>query len=584
MTELKQDELEVGLLLTDPLLFTKWFWHRDLTIPPHRLDLPAKWRGKQVISLEQRIIVLDGAMYFLFRDTIPGEAGGSSKKVCVRTGRKIAKTIIFESHYIQAAITQTREGTTEGLFHAPGDAHLSPVLKRIDTKVDQTPLFRIMHVSRNRASGIDEWRSGNSVRIWHRRIDGTSGTGRNMIGLRAYDDLGDEADYSNEGAFEERQQTDLPEAFVFWAGVPHGVRGPFWTIARSARGADWSRHVHGEQSHLSYDMRANPLYHSNEAWEDAIGNDDYSSHRVQTQILGRDGQEARSTFPVIPIDPKLPFTSARFRAKDMGDAAYMERLLSRLPVEEIEGDHRWVIHCDYGFSPSPMVVGVSYELVPFVWAEFARFVLRGMDNVLAAQFLHVLNLRLPQPAVIICLDAHGRGAGTLENLQKLPEFDGYGYAERVIPAAFETSTPDSRVMVHKKCRQAVRFLGAGHGWTCDTCHEWIINEDDLKPTMVQSKIFLTTDLAEAMANGQRWLDEGIPSMSPAIVLARDEGLIQELQGTTTMGPSGHERFVPPDKKGGHSTDAWLAFMRALRRLEDIELGEEGGGIDEYGWA
>ena len=584
MQELTQDELEIGLLLTDPLLFTKWFWHRDLTIPPHRLDLPEMWRGKQVISLEQRLMFLDGAMYFLFRDTMPGEAGRSSQKVCVRTGRKIAKTIAFEARYIQAPIVQTRVGVTEGIFHAPGDAHLSPVLKRIDTMVDRTPLFRIMHRKRNRATHIDEWRSGESVRIWHRRIAGTSGTGRNFIGLRAYDDLGDEGDYSNEGAFEELQQTDLPEAFVFWAGVPHGVRGPFWAIARSARGKDWSRHVQGEQPHLSYDMRANPLYHSQEAWKDVMGNDDYSSHRIQTQVLGRDGQEARSTFPVIPVDPKLPFTSARFRAKDMVDAAYMERLLSRLPVEEVEGDHRWIIHCDYGFSPSPMVVGVSYELVPYVWVEFARFVLRGMDSVLAAQFLHVLNMRLSQPAVILCLDAHGRGAGTLENLQKQEEFEGYGYAERVIPAAFETSTPDSRVMVHKKCRQAVRFLGAGHGWTCDTCHEWIIHEDDLRPTMRQSKIFLTDDLAEALANGQRWLDEGIPSMSHAVVLARDEGLIQELQGTTTMGPSGHERFVPPDKKGGHTTDAWLALMRALRRLQDIEQGEEGGGIDELGWA
>ncbi len=588
-----REQLELGLLLTDPLLFTKWFWKDDLTISPQRLDLPGKWRGKQVLSLEQRLMCLDGAMWFLFRDDMPDEAAKSSRRVCVRTARKLMKTIIFESHYIQAAVCQTSPGLTEGLFHAPNENHIEPVLKRIDNKVDRTPFFRLLHGGRNRSSGIDEWRSGDSRRHWHRRIEGSSNTGKNMIGLRAFDDLGDEADYGNEPAYSERQQTDLPNAFVFWAGVPHGVRGPFWSIARTRLGDDWSKHVQGIYKHLSYDMRANPIYHSNDAWANEIKNEDYDSHRVQTQVLGYDGQEAMSTFPVIPVDPSLPFCEGRFQQQEVpteADAiAYLTKNMNTQQVLEYD---RWMIHCDYGFSPSPMVIGVSYEKARNIWVEFARFTGRSMDNVTSAMFLHVLNTMLPSLASLIVIDAHGRGAGTLEILQNMALYEGMSYGEIAIPAGFETYIQDERVMIHKACNQPVRMTDIDH-WQCDACRTMGMTgtqADQIKPMVVQAKTVLTADLAESMATGQRYLnacEAGLvtPFFTPGVVLARDTDLIYELQGTTTViSSSGAERFVPPDKQGGHSTDSWLALMRGIRKIQEMSDMPIAAGVEEFGWA
>lgn len=582
--KLSPDELELGMLLTDPYLFTLFFWKDDLTIPEHRLDLPKHWRGNQVITLEQRLLFLDGTIYFLFRDTMPEEAVKSSKKVLARTARKIAKTIAYESKYIQAAITNTRPGVTEGLFHAPGEAHIGPVLTRVDSKVDKTPLFDLLHTSRNQSRGIDEFTVGDARWIWHRRIEGQSGTGRNMVGLRAYNDFGDEGDYGQEEPYNERQQTELPECFTWWGGVPRGIRGQFWRIARTGLGKDWSRHVQGAHDHLHYDMRASPLYHSNEAWRDVIGNDTYDSQRVQTQVLGLDGEEARSTFPIIAVNHKLPLMTMKLRSSDMPDLLSMTRVLSRIPFGKVEKASRWIIHSDYGFSPSPMVVGVSYEMSSNVWAQLARFTLQRMDNVQAAMFLHAVDKVLPVPAVLICIDAHGRGAGVLDTLHKQPEYAEYNYSERVIPAGFETQTPDPRVSLHKKCRQPVREVVPGQWWVCDTCHIQFGNEDDLRPAMIPSKQLLTSDLAECLAAGQKFLDTGMLTYSEAVILAGDSELIDEMQGTTSIDTaSGYVRFIPPHKDEDHSTDTWRCLMRALRVLRDMEMGDGIASYDEFGW-
>jgi len=582
--KLSPEEQELGLLLTDPMLFTKYFWKDDLTIPEYRTDLPAHWLGEQVLTLEQRLFILDGAMYFLFRDTLPDAAKDSNRSVLARTARKVGKTIIFESHYIQAAITNTIPGVTEGLFHAPGEAHLSPVLKRIDSKVDKTPLFKLLHKSRNQSQGIDEFRVGEATFVFHRRIEGQSGTGRNMVGLRAFNEFGDEGDYGQMEPYNERQQTDLPNCFRWWGGVPRGVRGQFWTIARTALGEDWSRHVQGIYPHLNYDMRASPLYHSQDAWGEVLGNDTYDSQRVQTQVLGLDGEEARSTFPIIAVDLDLPFVGMTIRAADLPTRAAMKAVVSRFPFDKVKKATSWVIHSDYGFAPDPMVLGISYQTDPGVWNQFARITLLRMDNVNAARFIHVLDTTLPQKATLICLDAHGRGRGTYENLHGLEEYAGYDYDLRVIPVGFETSIPDPRILLHKKCRQPVRMVSEEYAWACSSCGVVVYRDEDLRPATVPAKQVLTSDLAEAFSAGQKWLDTGLLTSPEAVILANDPDLIDELQGTTSVSTeSGRTRFQTPRKNVDHNTDTWRCLMRALREIRDMQEDKDIASFEEYGW-
>ena len=581
---LSQDELEFGLLMTDPYLFTCYFWQDDLTIHPYRHDLPEHWRGQQVITLEQRLMMLDGAMYMLFRTDMPDEAAQSSKKVLVRTGRKVGKTIIVESHYIQCAVTHSAGTHIETLFHTPGEAQMAPVILRIDNKVDRTSFFAMCHVTRQMAKGIDAYRVGDSSYVIHRRIEGISGTGRSMVGLRAYNDFGDEGDYGAEEPYNERQQTDLPECFNWWSGVPRGVRGSFWKTARTAAGATWSRHVQGgDYPNLHYDMRASPLYHSQTAWKEIIGNDTYDDQRVQTQVLGLDGEEARSAFPVIAMKESLPFVAFKLTATELTSETAMQRVLGRLPFDKVEGSPDWLVHADYGFSPSPMVIGISYQIASGIWAGLARITLLRMDTHNAAKFLHQIDQALPKHALLICVDAHGRGAGVLESLQQQEEYAGMGYGERVIPAGFETFTPDHRIMLCKTCKQPIRTMPDGHGWICDPCRKMIMDPEEIKPASVQSKQMLMADLADAFACGQRWLDDGLTPPLEGVVIARDAELIEELQGTTSLTSGrGVVRFLFP---GGadHNTDSWLCLMRCLRRLREMDDQVGAAQFQEYGW-
>ena len=66
--------------------------------------------------------------------------------------------------------------------------------------------------------------------------------------------LGDEADFSDEASWEQREQSALPTSFVLEGGVPRGFRGKFWKVANTKEGADWSiqRHDMRRQPHLPF--------------------------------------------------------------------------------------------------------------------------------------------------------------------------------------------------------------------------------------------------------------------------------------------------------------------------------------------
>jgi len=50
--KLTQEQLKFGLMLHNHLLFTKFFWREELTIPDDREDLPKGWRELPVKSVK----------------------------------------------------------------------------------------------------------------------------------------------------------------------------------------------------------------------------------------------------------------------------------------------------------------------------------------------------------------------------------------------------------------------------------------------------------------------------------------------------------------------------------------------------
>jgi hypothetical protein len=304
--KLTSNELKFGILMRDLLLFPLYFWKADLTIPHTRKDLPEEWRGKQVVTKEQKLMFCD-----------------DSQKVLLCTARKIAKTLMIERDVVQMGILNDRRdgGLDEAMFFTPRDSHMAPVRARIFSKMNGVPLFRLFKVRTSRTEGGAGTLEFRGHLKWHLRIEGVSATDVNMAGLRAKYMLGDELAFGNEICHNSRGQTALPGSKWKYCGVPNGVRNtPFYRIDQTSAGRTWSRH--------KYPSSANPLYRSKEAWETLL--EFYGGVNSQgfiTQALGEWGTEVFSSFPPGTIAIKdLPFLYIELTNKEVGNAGEEIRL------------------------------------------------------------------------------------------------------------------------------------------------------------------------------------------------------------------------------------------------------------------
>lgn len=487
------------LSLCDRYQFIMLFWKEDLTVPRDRDDLPEEWRGQQVITLEQRNMMLDDA-----------------DRVQFCTARKIFKTGILEGYYFHEPLMNMADGRTrDGLFHAPREAQRDPVLNRIETKCNHVPLFAMMRISFNKSEQIYSFRGGFT---WHNRIEGNPATaGRNMVGLRASIVLGDEGAYGNDGAFGERRQTAMPDAREIWAGVPNGIRGTkFHRISETDEGRTWSRH--------RYNILASPLYHSLAAWRQLV--DDHNGANTQTfvtQVLGQWGEATVASFAIIPSAPHLPFTHKQLVGDDI--VQHRDSLPVLLDIRVPQGYDTFVLGGDLGYSPSPTVLTLMVEMEGSWW-QFAKVEMLVANSTMQAWLIDAICMKsLPKPPLMGCLDAHGRGEGVLAALQTSPEFNNAYYREFFVDAGFAGSSPDDRIQIHKTCGQRVRIAGEGY-YYCDQC-KTVVSYKDLKPAVVPTKQHLTVAMKEAFLHGQQHLDDwearrGITERSDTRQEERDE--------------------------------------------------------------
>lgn len=79
--------------------------------------------------------------------------------------------------------------------------------------------------------------------------------------------------------------------------------------------------------------------------------------------------------------------------------------------------------------------------------------------------------------------------------------------------------------------------------------------------------------------------DSISQARTKIILAPDEDLLQELEGTTELETaSGYVRYVPPVRGRDHNTDALRCVMAAILRYGTILAGGDEFDASEFGWA
>ena len=338
----------LGLMLEDELMFTLNFWEEDLTVPSDRDDL-GELAGNQLITSPQKMLLLD-----------------RSRLVAAATGRKTIKTVNIESKSIQWPLWNRRQrGHDEAMVVTPGQTHLKLLMDRVFPRIDNTPFFSLFcgRDDQLRGEGLQRW----ATNIWVSwRLEGLSGTDKNMAGPRAKWVLADEMAFGNEVCHGSRIQSALPRARFIYSGVPNFTLSPFRRITSEPFSDGWSVHTGSTYYY-------NPLYGSQEVRMALIASfDGVQDPMYQTQVLGVwTDQMGASAWP-----PGCFALHARHSS-----------YVIQTPAPKSVADHNWaiVLHgikpefkhyvmgWDYGYSPDPAVLMVlgSHDL--HQWYATARF-------------------------------------------------------------------------------------------------------------------------------------------------------------------------------------------------------------------
>lgn len=365
-----------GLVLKNSLLFRLHFFKDQLGHEP---------------SKEQKLMFCD-----------------RSRRVLFCTGRKIAKTVDLEADVIQNGVLHQNNdgGIDEALFFTPNDVHMVPFVDRIFSRLERNAILK--------GSVRDKRRGDNTVvefmggLRWYFRIEGTTGTDKNVVGLRAIRVVGDEQAFGSHTVYRSLLQTALPTAGWKLAGVPNGVRrSPFYDLDQTKLGLSWSRH--------KYPTFINPLYQTEEAKarliEDYGGKD---THGYKTQVLGEWGEEMFSSFPAGSIavgdHPYFARDLVAVGKDRMTDLALM------LGVPSIRCQ-RFAIGLDYGFSPDPSILTLAYGDEQDIWRLYFRLRMDRVPQPMQVEIIRYVITHVAKGAFI------GFSSDHLETIQLLQADD-----------------------------------------------------------------------------------------------------------------------------------------------------------------
>lgn len=332
--EENEGALCLGLILFDTLLFEKYFQKKDLSLEP---------------TVDQKLMIAD-----------------DSQRVLLCTSRNVAKSVNIIGHVTQDAVTYSPEPGTrndEILVFTPSESHLTPLVGRIFDALSSNPLFRSLIKTWNRTTDKPLLETKSGLKI-HFRIEGSSNSDTNMVGLHPFKIYGDECAFGGYVCHRSRMAGAMPNCKIMYSGVPNGVRTtPFYSLDKTREGDGWSRHKFSM-------LTSNPLFLKSRKYRSEIVKMFGGKHSpdYKTQVEGEWGDEAISSFPSgsVSFDTFIygkkvhPYYDVRLSGLEVGNASRENRMWTLLRIPSISCI-RAAIGWDYGFSPDPTTFFVAIQ-------------------------------------------------------------------------------------------------------------------------------------------------------------------------------------------------------------------------------
>lgn len=497
-----------------------------------------------------------------------------SDRVLLATARKTGKTIYDEVRIIQGGLTHYGESASERMMVTPGEKQLDPIWDRVIARVNRNLLFRAMKLSANKNEGVLKFRTGVS---WFFRIDGSSGSDINMVGLRLEEIIGDEMAFTVRATHSSRKQSALPGCKWVYSGVPNGVRHtPFWSLDQTRDGAKWSRH--------KFSTFVNPLYWALEARARLIEDYGRGTQDFLTQVMGVWGEELFSSFPPgsMLIDPTLPYKVLRIQGKDIPmelDEVSFTRLAAHLVLPKPKKVYQFVIGEDYGNLQDPSVYGVAYResKESHDWKMLCRVQVSVAYPQAQARLLSCLTWILGEKLVArICLDQSNAGLAVATELLEQP--DRLYWAARLLDFA-----AGGTITVKKKELDEETEVGVGWARQEETkFHPRRTTAANEKK--VRRKQYFTEKLQAALLAARADLPAEV-----RLTLAPDDELEQELIDTRERKTEAGNIVYLSRSEGKHRpvdhvVDMLRSLICAAIAAQDDEMIEEGDEDDLAQWS
>ena len=337
--EFDNSRLAMGIVLFDPLLFSMHFLSGDISEKP---------------SVHQKLMFLD-----------------DSKRILICTGRFVLKTVRLIGRLMRDVATHPMPKHSDRIdeirVRTPTEGHLSPLVDKLFSIMNNNILFRSLIKQSNKGDKpqID---TRTNLKVFF-RIEGSSGTDTNMVGLHPIKDYADECAFGNTVSHRSCLVSLHPGGQTTYGGVPNNVRtSPFYALDQTKEGDTWSRHKFSM-------LEANPIIANDPQHQKRLENDFGGKNTPDyiTQVEGKWGDEALSSFPPGAVAwGDFPYYVRVLAHKDVEAAVKQNSLHTVIKIPQVRCRSA-LIGWDYGYSPDPTTFLIAVQTGDDeTWRTYAR--------------------------------------------------------------------------------------------------------------------------------------------------------------------------------------------------------------------
>lgn len=354
-----------------------------------------------------------------------------SNQVSLTCARAVGKTEALSKMFPWALINNIFPGDYL-VYTVPNKVHLEPVWNNLTKQLRRNTILKHF---------IEPYRGINSSdytikllngTVLDCRIAGTTGDGRNVIGLHSPFEIIDEAGYYPWGTWSE-----LGPTLNSWtkghrrivSGVPTGIREHNVLYHVDRENPSYTKH--------RISAHQNPRYSEEDDIDNLRKYGGADSEEYIHHVLGQHGKPVFSVFdrnlmrisnyPVF----KLILDGLKL-SKDMGD--FVEKL-SVLPAIGKEVS-KVIMGVDLGYT-EPTAIIIMYQDTRGNFKFHARITLRKVAYPIQAQIIDWLDSKYNP--VLIGVDAGNTGKSEIQRLQMEPQFKRKNYTERLLPIDFNSN-------------------------------------------------------------------------------------------------------------------------------------------------